>query len=72
MSEPKQESEPVEAKNSDTPSIKDPYTAVKNVGQLEADALVILSHTHRRLQGPRHRPEALSDAVVRKWQAEPQ
>ena len=42
MSEPKQESEPVEAKTSDQPSAKDPYTAVKNVGPLESDAQVIL------------------------------
>ena len=42
MSESTHESEPVEAKTPDEPSTKDPYTAVKNVGQLEADAQVIL------------------------------
>ena len=42
MPEPKQQSEPVEAKTSDEPGTKDPYTAIKNDGQLEADAQVIL------------------------------
>ena len=42
MSEPTHESEPVEAKTSDEPSIQDPYKAVKDVGQLQAAAQVIL------------------------------